>query len=226
MTDQVRDVQFAGQQIRDALYAVRDPQLDRPIIELGFVAGVHIDSGRVHVRLRLPTYFCASELAWLMVADAKAAVHALPWADSVEVCLEDQVGAAQSFGDSSSAFAIDDPDDLWQALRRTAFLTRQHTLLRNLLERGLRRAELCTLTIRDLPPTSEAAVYLQRRAELRLSIDDDAPLVVTELGMPVAPDEIDDHLARIRSVVVSLDGNAGSYRGLLQTRRPHPEEQP
>ena len=45
-----------------ALGEVRDPELDRPITDLGFVADVRIGAG-VRVELRLPTYFCAPNFA-------------------------------------------------------------------------------------------------------------------------------------------------------------------
>ena len=65
-----------------ALAGVRDPELDRPITDLGFVSDVIVGScargSCVRVELRLPTYFCAPNFAWLMVADAHDAVSALP----------------------------------------------------------------------------------------------------------------------------------------------------
>ena len=54
-----------------ALTTVRDPELDEPITALGFVASCTVScQGRATVRLRLPTYFCAPNFAFLMVADA------------------------------------------------------------------------------------------------------------------------------------------------------------
>ncbi len=63
-----------------ALDTVRDPELDEPITSLGFVAVVHRlpPVARRRSRLRLPTYFCAPNFAYLMVADAYDAVAALP----------------------------------------------------------------------------------------------------------------------------------------------------
>ena len=45
--------------------------------------------GDAQVRLRLPTYFCAPNFAFLMVADAYDAVSALPGVRTTEVVLED-----------------------------------------------------------------------------------------------------------------------------------------
>ena len=61
-------------EVLDALSGVRDPELDEPITDLAFVSGLELDGDRVSVRLRLPTYFCAPNFAYLMVADAREAV--------------------------------------------------------------------------------------------------------------------------------------------------------
>src|SRR6516165_11603210 len=94
-----------------ALEAVRDPELDEPITSLGFVASCTVSAaGDAQVRLRLPTYFCAPNFAFLMVADAYDAVSVIPGVCSTEVVLEDhfasdainggvaaQAGFAQTF---------------------------------------------------------------------------------------------------------------------------------
>ena len=62
----------------EALRTVRDPELDADVVSLDFVGSVEIaeaETGPVaHVTLRLPTYFCAPNFAFLMVADAWDAV--------------------------------------------------------------------------------------------------------------------------------------------------------
>ena len=76
--------------VLDALAAVRDPELDEPITALGFVASCAVSAdGDASVRLRLPTYFCAPNFAFLMVADAYDAVSGLPGVRRTEVVLED-----------------------------------------------------------------------------------------------------------------------------------------
>ena len=73
-----------------ALATVRDPELDEPITSLGFVASCTVSGdGDAQVRLRLPTYFCAPNFAFLMVADAYDAVSALPGVRHTEIVLED-----------------------------------------------------------------------------------------------------------------------------------------
>ena len=56
-----------------------DLELDEPVTELGFVASCRVSpTGEAHLRLRSPTYFCAPNFAFLMVADAHDAVDAVP----------------------------------------------------------------------------------------------------------------------------------------------------
>src|SRR4051794_10463901 len=77
-----------------ALEAVRDPELDEPITSLGFVASCTVSAdGNARVRLRLPTYFCAPNFAFLMVADAYDVVSAVPGVRKAQVVLEDHFAA-------------------------------------------------------------------------------------------------------------------------------------
>src|SRR5690242_12856123 len=80
----------AGSRILEALGTVRDPELDEPITSLGFVSSCTVSAdGDARVRLRLPTYFCAPNFAFLMVADAYDAVSAAPGVRHAEIVLED-----------------------------------------------------------------------------------------------------------------------------------------
>src|ERR1700749_1918659 len=70
----------------EALRTVRDPELDTDVVSLDFVASATVDPERIaHVRLRLPTYFCAPNFAFLMVADAWDAVSQGPGLEEVAV---------------------------------------------------------------------------------------------------------------------------------------------
>lgn len=84
-----------AEQAWQALSGVRDPELDEPITELGFVVAAAVRDGGVSVRLRLPTYFCAPNFAYLMVADAYDALVALGEFDWVEVRLTDHFAAEE-----------------------------------------------------------------------------------------------------------------------------------
>lgn len=188
------DTADPGQQVRAALQAVLEPELRRPVTALGFIGGVVVDGGRVHVRLRVPPFFRRARYGWLIESDADAALRSLPWVEATDVC----------FGAEPAVPADDElTERMRDDVRRTAFLQRQYRLLRELLDRGLRRAELSRMRIGDLPPTAENAIHLRRRVELGLPVDDDAPVVVTEAGTPVLPDEMDDHVAQLRAVAAA-----------------------
>src|SRR5689334_7917912 len=81
--------------VLDALGTVYDPELDEPITTLGFVGSCVVDGGEVSVRLRLPTPQCAPNFAFLMSADAVAAVRAVDGVRSVSVVLEDHYTGAE-----------------------------------------------------------------------------------------------------------------------------------
>ena len=62
-----------------ALGTVLDPELDEPITDLDFVESCTVsEDGVATVGLRLPTFFCAPNFSFLMVADAYDAVSAVP----------------------------------------------------------------------------------------------------------------------------------------------------
>src|SRR3954452_17794442 len=79
----------------EALSQVRDPELDEPITDLGFVSELHVDGPRVRARLRLPTYFCAPNFAYLMVADAQEALAAVDGVHEANVTLDDHFASGE-----------------------------------------------------------------------------------------------------------------------------------
>src|SRR3954452_23523803 len=94
MTVSATAVSGGGEAVLKALETVRDPELDEPITALGFVADCVVSAaGDARVRLRLPTYFCAPNFAYLMVADAYDAVSALPGVRHTEIVLDDHFAA-------------------------------------------------------------------------------------------------------------------------------------
>jgi metal-sulfur cluster biosynthetic enzyme len=212
-----------------ALRTVRDPELDEDLVALGFVGGVEVDEdGGVDVRLRLPTYWCAPNFAFLMAADAHAAVSALPGVTAVRVRLQDhfaseEIDAGLAAGRGFDDAFGDDADggglaELRALFDRKAFLARQQRLCEALLADGRSPAELARLTLADVPPSEEARHYLARRADLGLDGSPCARFVVTPAGDPVDADRMVRQLRIGRSVRVSIDGNAGLCRGLLATR--------
>jgi metal-sulfur cluster biosynthetic enzyme len=209
-----------------ALGTVRDPELDEPLTDLGFVTSLELEGDRVLVRLRLPTYFCAPNFAWLMLADAQTAVAAVPGVSQVEIALEDHftaeeinqgVAARGRFQDSFDGLADDELDELRLVFRRKAFVARQQRLVRALLDAGTGAQELIELRLGALPPSEELATYLDRRAELGLDVAATAPLVDTA-GAAIPHERLQDFLRWARVTRVSIEGNAGFCRGMLRTR--------
>ncbi len=211
-----------------ALSGVRDPELDEPITELGFVSELEIEGPVVSVRLRLPTYFCAPNFAYLMVADAKEAVLSVPDVRRASVVLDDHYASEELNTGVNAGGGIDDafpgetegPDlgELRATFRRKSFVSRQERLCRALLAQGSSPEELATMTLGDVPPSSEFGKYLERRSELGLDVSPEAPLLVDPDGRGIPEEAVIQHLRFAKTVRVSIDGNAGLCRGLLKTR--------
>jgi len=213
--------------ILDALAGVRDPELDEPITDLGFVAALELQGDSVHVALRLPTYFCAPNFAYLMVADAKKAILSVPGVGKARVTLADHfaaneinVGVAdqRGFQATFSGEADAELDELRRLFRGKALIARQERLCRALLAQGFSPEQLVGMRLGDLPPSPETDLYLGRRAELGLDVSPEAPLLVNPNGEPIPEDKVADHLRRARVVRLSIEGNAEFCRELLSTR--------
>jgi ATP-binding protein involved in chromosome partitioning len=77
--------------VLDALRVVKDPDLHKDIVALGFIKDLKIDGGRVGFTIELTTPACP--VKDLMRDQAKAAVSALPGVSAVDVALSAQVRA-------------------------------------------------------------------------------------------------------------------------------------
>jgi metal-sulfur cluster biosynthetic enzyme len=223
-----------------ALDAVRDPELDEPITSLGFVTACTVSgTGDAQVRLRLPTYFCAPNFAFLMVADAYDAVSALPGVHRTEVMLEDHfasdainggVAARAGFARSFDGEAVGELHELRADFLRKAVMAGTDQVCRPLLAAGADPAGLRELTLGELPPSGPLQRLRQRRAELGLPAGDDAPLIIEPAtGAAVSADELPLHLRRARTTRISIESNAGICRGMLRHRYDVPglgEEEP
>jgi metal-sulfur cluster biosynthetic enzyme len=216
--------------ILDALGSVRDPELDTSIVELGFVTGCWLDDvGIAHVRLRLPTYFCAPNFAYLMVADAHAAVVGIDGVEAVDIALEDHfaadeinvgVAARAGFVASFDGLAEHELDELRRTFLRKAALAAQDRVVRPLVAAGLRPNELAALTLGDLPPSADRDRLRTRREELGLPAGDDDPVLLHVDGAAVSDADVPIHLRRSRTVRVSMDANGDVCRQLLAARYP------
>ena len=212
-----------------ALQTVRDPELDEPITSLGFVASCTVSAaGHAEVRLRLPTYFCAPNFAFLMVADAYDAVSATPGVQTTEVVLEDHFAAAAinggvaaraGFARSFDGEAIGELHELRADFLRKAVLAGTDQVCRPLLAAGAEPRALLAMTLGELPRSRALDRLRQRRAELGLPAGDEAPLLIEPAtGAGVRGDAMPLHLARARTTRVSIEANAGICRGMLRHR--------
>ena len=215
-------------EVLDALSDVRDPELDEPITDLGFVSELEIDGDGVFVRLRLSTYFCAPNFAYLMVADAREAVLSMPGVRRAWVVLDDHYASDEINGgvNEEKGFGGAFPDEtespdlegLRTIFRRKSFVARQEKLCRALLAQGRSPEQLAETRLGEVPPSETFDKYLERRGELGLDISPEAPLLVDPDGKRVPGDAIVQHLRFARTVGVSIEGNAELCRGLLATR--------
>jgi metal-sulfur cluster biosynthetic enzyme len=214
-----------------ALGTVRDPELDEPITTLGFVASCTVSpEGQAQVRLRLPTYFCAPNFAFLMVADAYDAVTAVPGVRSAEVLLDDHfasdainagVAARAGFAASFDGEATDELDELRAAFLRKAVLAGTDLVCRPLAAAGAAPPELAALTLGDVPASPELARLRDRRADLGLPADDAAPLLIDpQTGAPVDPDAVPLHLRRAALTRTGIEANTSICSGMLRSRYP------
>ncbi len=218
--------------VRRALDAVLDPELDEPITDLGFVRSIAIgDDGQVAVHVRLPTSFCSPNFAYLMVSDAKDAIGAISWVTRTVVELDDHhdsdlinrgLAADAGYRGTFGHEAENDLEDLRVTFRRKAHTAAMERCLTALLraDRDLDEQALGEVTLSDLPDDRNTAALLRRRAALGLSDDAGARVLVDENGEGYPVDEVPLRLRMARSTRISIDGNAHFCRGLLRTRYP------
>jgi metal-sulfur cluster biosynthetic enzyme len=211
-----------------ALSTVRDPELDEPITDLQFVSSCTVSGGGVAVvRLRLPTFFCAPNFAWLMVADAHDAVAAVPGVVRAAVALDDHfvsatinegVAARSGFVASFAGEAQAELDELRAVFLRKAALAGQDRVARPLADAGRTPEELAAIRLGDVPPSPELDRLRQRRAEVGLPHGPDAPLLLHPDGAPVTAAQVPLHLRRARLTRVGIEANGHTCRDLLAKR--------
>jgi metal-sulfur cluster biosynthetic enzyme len=214
-------------QVLDALAGVRDPELDEPLTDLGFVTEVTVDGDTVHARLRLPTYFCAPNFAYLMVDDARAAVQALDPSADVRIELEDHFASAEindavreerGFGGAFPDETEGGLDSLRTLFQRKAFTARQGRLCEELLASGHELDELAAMRLADLPAGPDRDRCVELRATLGLPVGDDSPAFALPQRRGVDAGDLDRYMRIARLMRVSIEGNAGLCRSLLKTR--------
>jgi metal-sulfur cluster biosynthetic enzyme len=212
-----------------ALDAVRDPELDEPVTDLGFVSSCTVSAdGDVQVRLRLPTFFCAPNFAFLMVADAYDAVSGLEGVRRTEVLLDDHfasdtinrgIAARSGFADSFEGLADGELDELRSDFVRKAVLAGTDRVCRPLLAEGRTMDDLAVMTLGDVPRSADLDRLRARRAELGLPASDGSALLVdATTGDAIGAEALPLHLRRTRLTRVNTEANGSMCRGMLSHR--------
>jgi metal-sulfur cluster biosynthetic enzyme len=160
------------QTVLEALRGVLDPELDESVVDLGFVDSVQVEDDRVEVVLRLPTFWCAPNFAYLMAHDAREAARKVAGPRRVEVRLKDHFASDEISQGVSRDLPFDeifddqaDGEDL-TALRRLfqtkAFSMRLEQLVQLLLDQGLSPAEVTGLRVADVLAAPRAGPLVLR----------------------------------------------------------------
>jgi metal-sulfur cluster biosynthetic enzyme len=211
-----------------ALGTVLDPEIDEPITELDFVASCTVSGdGVASVHLRLPTFFCAPNFSFLMVADAYDAVSVVDGVTRAEIVLDDHhaspeinggVAAHAGFVETFSGEADAGLDEVRRYFLEKAVLAGQDRVARPLVDAGVGPDELAGLTLGAAPPSRDLDRLRVRRAALGLPDGDDAPLLIHPDGSRVSADQVPLHLRRARLTRAGLEANGDICRNILATR--------
>jgi metal-sulfur cluster biosynthetic enzyme len=211
-----------------ALGTVLDPEIDEPITDLDFVESCTVtEDGVAAVRLRLPTFFCAPNFSFLMVADAYDAVSAVDGVTRVEVTLQDHhasaeinggVAAHAGFVATFAGEAVDELDELRAHFIAKAAMAGQDRVARPLVDAGVGPDELAELTLGAVPPSADLTRLRERRAAIGLPSGDDAPLLLHADGSRVTSAQVPLHLRRARVTRIGMEANGEYCKSLLKSR--------
>jgi metal-sulfur cluster biosynthetic enzyme len=229
--------------ILERLGRVLDPELDEPLLDLGFIRALQVRDGRAVVSLQLPTSWCAINFAYMMAEDVRRALLCVEGIDEVSVRLGDHCAAAdiEAAVNAGKPFAeafLGEAGDSLEALRRTflrkGFLSRQAGLLRELQAAGCPSAAICALRLDEvtmkaatfvirqpgLPPVRGGSAetlrrYLERRVELSLDLSPAARLIIDPDGEPLPVERVEAYYRDARTVRVSLEANGSFCRAVL-----------
>src|SRR5579883_1855045 len=224
---------FSGEITETMVYAaiadVLDPELDESLVKLGFIDHVRIDGGNVTVAFKLPTYWCAPNIAYLMAADLRAKVLAIPGVHTAHILLQAHCPDEEH----------DNLEELRQIFLRKGFLMRQDMLLRKLQKAGVGEETLLALRVADLAideatqcatittprqvihlerTAQSAQAYLRRAALLGLHQGPRDLLFIDDHGQAIPPGGLQHYLRQSRSVRMNIMFNTIFCSDMFQTR--------
>jgi metal-sulfur cluster biosynthetic enzyme len=220
------------ERVWQALGTVLDPELDEPITDLDFVASCTVsDDGHgghvAAVRLRLPTFFCAPNFSFLMVADAYDAVSAVEGVTRAEIVLDDHhasteinrgVAAHAGFVETFAGEADAELSEVRRYFLEKAVVAGQDRVARPLVDAGVGPEELAELTLGAVPASPALDRLRWRRAALGLEHGDAAPLLIHFDGSRVTTAQVPLHLRRARLTRLALESNGEFCTSFLKTR--------
>jgi hypothetical protein len=202
------------------------------VLEMQFIEEVDIQGDTVTVVMRLPTFWCSPNFAFIMAEDIRERVLELPWVNKVLLNLKDHcssedinkgVSEGKSFEEVFSNLANGDLNEVRNTFRIKSFMSRQEHLLRELMSFGIEN-EMLSLTIRDLnshPAITDKMIwqrYLTLRSELGFSNHPDEFAFFKPTGEPIDPLKLSEYLLEARRTRMSMEFNANHCLGLLHTR--------
>jgi len=153
--------------VMERLAQVLDPELDEPILDLGFVRSFELHSGHASVELRLPTSWCAVNFVYLMAQDVRRALLTVKEINQVTVSLGDHCAAAEieaavngglSFAEAFPGEAAGSLEALRRTFLRKGFLSRQERLLKGLCGAGCSPAMICALRLGEISTQDDAII--------------------------------------------------------------------
>src|SRR5712692_3987006 len=89
--------QLSESVVLDALRQIKDPDLHKDIVALGFIKDLKIDGGEVSFRIVLTTPACPVKAE--MESAAHEYVSAIPGVESVKVTMDAEVSTGRGIGD-------------------------------------------------------------------------------------------------------------------------------
>lgn len=232
--------------IRERLDRVTDPELDRSIVELDYVDDVEIEGESVGIEFTLPTAWCSPAFAWMMAADARDELLALPGVSSVRVELRDHMHAGEINAGVNEGLsfesAFEDADGDIEAVRREldgkARAARQYRAVSTLLDGGATPEQVAGLVRGELAidaETGRATVrlgealsicvdsepierYLEKATETGVACDPEDPLFVTPEGESIPPEEFETVHRRGRLAATNMSGQGHVCANLAEGR--------
>jgi metal-sulfur cluster biosynthetic enzyme len=218
-------------QVYSMLEKVYDPELDQPLTELGFIDHVVIKDNHVEVVIRLPTYWCSPNFAYIMAEDIRKYVSELEWVKTVQVhlldhCASDEINhgasAGKSFSEVFGALSDGDLEELRKTFDIKAYYARQEKLIKYLLNRGMTKKEITSLSLQELNELSlpeEGKLLREKYLEKKKVLNHSSILAITTPeDKPLSEEEFSDYLQGAKLTRLSMEFNAHYCRGLLETR--------